>query len=189
MLHLVALLALTVTAIVACSLLWFYFATGVVPMSSGAGEAANVVALLKEAGLPKQAVLYELGCGWGTLVGALARAFPEAQIRGIEISPFPYWIARWRTRNAPNVQLRRANFFDCDISDADAIACYLMIRPMPALAALLDRSVRPGTPVVSLCFWFRDRQVAARRKQPGLSGEVALYLWPARRLDAAAGHL
>jgi len=170
---------LAITTAVALSLLIYYFVTGVVPMSSSRAEAAQVIALLQEAGVPEKAVLYELGSGWGMLVRALARAFPEALIHGIEISPFPYWVARLRTRHLPNVRLRRGNFFDCDLRDADAVACYLMIKPMPKLAALLDTMLPLGTPVVSLAFGFRDRHATAVRKVSGLPGVATLYLWPA----------
>src|ERR1700734_1065408 len=71
--------------------------TGVPPLASNSVEAADVVALLKRAGLSEQAIIYELGSGWGSLVIALARAFPKAHIRGIEISPVPYWVSRIRT--------------------------------------------------------------------------------------------
>lgn len=179
MFNIFAACVLALSVSVSFSLLAFYFVTGVVPMSSSQAEAADVIALLNEAGLPEKPILYDLGCGWGSLVSALARAFPAAQIRGTEISPFPYWIARLRTRNFPNVLLQRGNFFDCDLSDADAVVCYLMIKPMPKLAAFLDTILKAGTPVVSLSFWFRGRQVAAVRKGPGLRGEVALYFWPA----------
>lgn len=170
---------LAITATVALSLLIYYFVTGVVPMSSSRAEVAQVIALLQEAGVPEKAVLYELGCGWGMLVSALARAFPEALIHGIEISPFPYWVARLRTRHLSNVRLRRGNFFDCDLRDADAVACYLMIKPMPKLAAFLDAMLQLRTPVVSLAFGFRDRHAAATRKVSGLPGVATLYFWPA----------
>ena len=163
------------------SLLLFQFITGVPPMSSSAAEAAGVVGLLQQAGLRKQAVVYELGCGWGSLVCALAQALPDAQIRGIELSPLPYWVARYRTRHMPNVQLQRANFLRCDLRDADAVTCYLMIKPMPELAACLDKALKPGTPVVSLTFWFRGRQVAAQQQGVGLRAGVALYYWPAAK--------
>ena len=51
------------------------------------------------------------------------------------------------------------------------------------VAAFLDRQLAPGTPVVSLSFWFRDRTVAASRQSAGLLGAAALYRWPARRDD------
>jgi hypothetical protein len=166
------------------SILAFHGFTGVPPLSSSAAEAADVVALLQQAGLAEKAVVYELGSGWGSLVIALARAFPEADIRGIEISPFPYWVSRIRTRNMPNVLLRRANFYDCDLRDAQAVTSYLMISPMPKLAGFLDHMLAPGTPVVSLSFWFRGREVAASLESSGLLGAAALYYWPARRADA-----
>jgi len=171
--------ALLVAALLLCTLV-FQGLTGVPPASSNATEAADVVALLKTADLGDRAVIYELGAGWGSLVMALARAFPDAEIRGIEISPLPYAVAWLRTRNLQNVKLMRRSFYDCDLSDADAVTCYLMTRPMPKLAAWLDRQLAPGTPVVSLSFWFREREVAASLKNAGLLGAAALYYWPAR---------
>lgn len=179
MLDIPSLVVMLIAVSLCLSLLIFQIITGVPPMSSSASEAADVVALLKQASLPKQAIVYELGSGWGSLVIALARAFPDAQIRGIETSPLPYWVARFRTRKMPNVFLQRRNFHECDLQDAHAVTCYLMIKPMPKLAALLDRMLKPGTPVVSLTFWFRERQVAAVREGPGLRGAAALYFWPA----------
>jgi tRNA A58 N-methylase Trm61 len=155
-------------------------------MSSSAVEAADVVTLLKQAGLAGGTVVYELGSGWGSLVIALAQAFPDAQVRGVEMSPVPYWVSRIRTRGMNNVSLRRGNFYDCDLTDAGAVTCYLMIKPMPKLAGVLDRMLAPGTPVVSLSFWFRDREVAASRDSSGLLGAAALYIWPARKADSSA---
>ena len=93
----------------------------------------------------------------------------------------PYWVARFRTRNVPNVRIRRADFHRCDLRDADAITCYLLIGAMPRVASLLDSALKPGTPVVSLSFWFRGRDVYAARQGAGPLGQVALYYWPAQR--------
>jgi hypothetical protein len=182
------LVALLIVVALCLSLLMFQLITGVPPMSSSAAEADDVVALLRQASLPEQAIVYELGSGWGSLVIALARAFPDAQIRGIEMSPLPYWVARFRTRRISNVSLQRANFYTCDLHDAHAVTCYLMIKPMPKLAALLDRMLKPGTPVVPLTFWFREREAAVRRQGPGLGpglrGSAALSFWPAHKAQA-----
>ncbi len=180
-----SLIALVIVLALCLSVLVFQGITGVPPMSSNSAEVADVVALLRQAGLAEEAIVYELGCGWGSLVIALAQAFPKARIRGIEMSPFPYWVARLRTRHMPNVFLRRGNFYNCDLRDAQAVTCYLMIKPMPRLAGFLDGMLKPGTPVVSLTFWFRDRHVAAVREGPGLRGAAALYYWPAPKADAA----
>jgi len=176
----ISIFALLLVVAAGASLLVFQGLTGVPPMSSNAAEARDVIALLKRAGLPDKAVVYELGSGWGSLVIALAQAFPDADVRGIEISPLPYWVSRLRTRNLRNVTLRRGDFYACDLSDAQAVTCYLMIKPMPRLASLLDKALAPGTPVVSLSFWFRDRDVAASLNNAGLLGATALYYWPAQ---------
>lgn len=184
-----ALLSITALLLVAAaggSILVFQGLTGVPPMSSSPAEAADVVALLRRAGLPRGAVIYDLGSGWGSLVVALAHAFPDAQIRGIEISPLPYWISRLRTRGLANVTVARGDFYASDLSDARAVTCYLMIKPMPRLAGYLDRTLGSGTPVVSLSFWFRDREVAASLKSAGLLSATALYYWPARKTDVSA---
>ena len=178
---LLPMLAMLILLACCLSILIFQGITGVPPLSSNSVEAADVVALLKQAGLAQEAVVYELGSGWGSLVIALARAFPSARIRGIEMSPLPYWVSRIRTRNMPNVFLQRGNFYDADLKDAQAVTCYLMIKPMPKLASFLDRVLKTGTPVVSVSFWFRDRAVAATRESSGPLGATALYYWPAPR--------
>jgi len=181
--EILSLTAMLIVLVLAGSLLVYHGITGVPPMSAGTAEAADVVELLKQADLREKAVIYDLGCGWGSLVMALARAFPNAQIRGIEISPLPYWVARFRTRHLPNVILQRGDFYKFDLRDAQAVTCYLMIKPMPKLAVFLDRVLKPGTPVVSLTFWFRGREAAFERNGPGLRGAAALYHWPARRIE------
>ncbi len=182
MLNLLSLLVLAAALGLGLSVLVFQAITGVPPMSASAAEAADVVALLKQEGLAGPVVIYDLGAGWGALVMALARAFPDAQIRGIELSPLPYWVARLRTRSLPNVSLKRGDFFKADLAEADAVTCFLLIGPMQRLADLLDAQLRPGVVVAAIAFWFRDREVAAVRQGGGLLSQVGLYRWPARRL-------
>ncbi|MEN3293793.1 MAG: hypothetical protein V7642_3046 [Burkholderiales bacterium] len=180
MLDFMSIVSLLLVAGLCGTVLAFQFITGVPPLSSLPGETADVVALLKQAGIKERAIVYELGCGWGSLVVALAKAFPHAQIRGIELSPLPYWVARFRTRRMRNVHLQRRNFYECDLAGADAVTCYMMIKLMPRLAAFLDRTLKPGAAVVSVAFLFRDRQVNTFRERKAFAGIVALYLWPAQ---------
>lgn len=168
----------SVTLFVGLTLLVSSVITGTPSLSSGASAAGDVISLLREADVPEDALIYELGSGWGALAVALARAFPHARVRGIEISPFPYLVSRLRALRYPNIQIEWGNFGRCDLSGADAITCYLMPGKMPHVARLLDASVRAGTLVVALEFWFRGRQVAAARRKP-IWGAVAIYVWPA----------
>ena len=177
--NILSIAALLIVVALALSLLLFQGITGVPAMPSSRAESAAVIALLRQARLADQGNIYELGCGWGSLVIALARAFPQARIRGIEISPLPYWVARLRTRKYANVDLQRGNFYDCDLRDAIAVTCYLMINPMRKLAPFLDRMLEAGTPVVSLAFRFRDRAETLSTEGSPLGGDAVLYYWPA----------
>ena len=182
MMDLILVLLLAIVLALCLSLLLFHAITGVPPLSATRADATHVVTLLQQASLPEQAVIYDLGSGWGSLVVALARAFPRAHIVGIEWSPLPYWIARLRTRRLPNVRLLRGNFHDRDLGDAQAVTCYLMMKPMPRLARFLDGTLGDDTPVVALAFWFRGRQPSAVRGGDGLGG-AALYRWPANGVN------
>jgi hypothetical protein len=186
MFQVLELFALAVVLSVCLSLLVAHALTGAPTLSAGAAEQADIVALLRQGGLADRAIVYDLGCGWGAQLVALARAFPDAQIRGIELSPFPCLVAWLRTRSLPNVAVRWGDVFRSDLRDAQAITCYLMPGPMPRLAAFLDGMIAPGALVVALAFWFRDRRPAATRGETGLRGAAALYVWPARRVLASA---
>jgi hypothetical protein len=177
------MLALVVLALGA-SLLLFQAITGSPSLSATRAEANDVVALLRQAGLPAGARIYELGCGWGKQLAAIAREFPDAHVIGIEWSPFPYWIARFRTRRLANVRVHRGNFFKFDLRDASAVTCYLMTKSMPKVADFLDGMLADGTAVVALTFWFRGRKPSAVHDGPGLRGAAALYHWPAREHPA-----
>lgn len=174
----VASLLLVVAAVAtAGSILYYYFKTKVPPVAARRREIEGVVELLRGAGLPPQPVIYELGAGWGGLALALGRAFPDAAVRAIEISPLPWLVARLRARSCRNVIVERGDYCARSLADADAAAAFLMIGPMPRLAAKLDAELRPGTPVVAVAFWFRDRRPVATRR-----AAVALYRWPADRI-------
>lgn len=182
-----SLVLLTAVSTVCLSLLFFHALTRVPSWPLAASEASDVITLLREANLSGSAVIYDLGCGWGSLLIALNKAFPEAQVKGVEISPFPCFVAWIRTRHLRNVSIMRKNFYACDVADADAVTCYLMPGAMSRLSEFLDKTVRPGTAVVTVTFWFRDRSPKATKDGPGLRGAVALYVWPATSTPRHAG--
>ncbi|WP_133646317.1 methyltransferase [Paraburkholderia flava] len=169
--------------IISVSLVVYALLTGVPTLSSSRAEVNEVIALLKRASLVREAMIVDLGSGWGALAVALAQAFPDASVEGIEIALFPYLISRLRTHGLSNVSLKWGNFFRDDLRRADAIVCYLMPTVMPSVGELLDRNLKPGTCVVSNTFLFRGRRISAAH-QAGLRGVVALYVWPARHLLA-----
>jgi len=180
-----SVILLVAVSSVCLSLLFFHALTRVPSWPLAESEAADVIALLRDANLSRSAVIYDLGCGWGSLLIALAKAFPDAHVKGVEISPFPCLVARLRTGYLPNVSVAGKNFYKCDLADADAVTCYLMPSAMPRLSKFLGQTLRPGTAVVTVTFWFRDRSPKRIKDGPGLRGAVALYVWPA---NSAPGH-
>jgi len=179
-------LALALSAATLAAYAW----TGVAPITAPRGARAAAVEMLRaaagEGGLEGRTV-YDLGCGTGALVLALARAFPGARVVGIELSPVPYAIARVRLAlagaGARNARVRLGDFFRAPLGDAAAVACYLMLRPMARLERKLAAELAPGTPVVAVAFLFRGRRPDDARRVGGALYplDVALY-----RFGAAA---
>lgn len=174
MVAILGILAVLLVVAVGWSLLATYVGTGVPPVPCRTGEAANVIELLRAADLPERPTIFELGCGWGGMACAIADAFPEARIIGVEVSPLPGLVASARSRRRANLEVVRDDFHRISLADADAITAYLMIKPMVRLAETLDRELSPGTAVVALAFWFRERRTQITRTN------AALYRWPAR---------
>ena len=83
--------------------------------------------------------IYELGSGWGGLAINLARAHPERQVRGYEISTLPYLFSVFlgRCSGLKNLEFRRQNFHQHDLSDAAMVVCYLFPGGMSELAEKL----------------------------------------------------
>lgn len=106
--------------------------------------------------LPKEVcgTIYELGSGWGTLALPLARRYPHCQVVGFESSPFPFWIslARQHLSRLKNLSLRRQNFFQANLSDAELIVCYLYPGAMAKLKMKFHVELKPGTWIISNTF-------------------------------------
>lgn len=95
--------------------------------------------------------IYDLGSGSGQLSWHIARALPEAEIVGIELSFLPWlrataWQKLTRQRN---LRYLRVDFWSMPVGDADAVLTYLMEAIMPRVAAKLRAELRPRTLVIS----------------------------------------
>ncbi len=93
----------------------------------------------------------DLGSGSGQLSWHIARAMPQAQVVGIELSFFPW--ARsvlWQklTRQT-NLRYLRVDFWTYDISETDAVLTYLMEAIMPRVSLKLRHELRSNALVIS----------------------------------------
>ena len=71
--------------------------------------------------------VYELGSGWGHVLIALARHYPQRQIIGYELSLLPWLVSVVLVKlfGLRNVQVRRENFLQADLRGAKVLVCYL----------------------------------------------------------------
>jgi hypothetical protein len=84
-------------------------------------------------------VIYELGSGWGGLAFLLAKKYPKAKIIAFELSPLPFLVSRLRqvAQRRGNLIIHRKSFYNRNLSDAEAIVCYLFPGAMKKLASEL----------------------------------------------------
>lgn len=150
--------------------------SGVPPLPSSRSQMNDICELLAHVGLQKKSVIYDLGSGWGDVLIAVAKAYPDADVRGIEISPVPYLISIIRTLRIRRVSVRYGNFRQEILSDADAVICYLMPESMDDVSNFLDISIVSGTHVVSNTFLFRKKKFVSVRRGKS-RGAVAIYRW------------
>ena len=96
--------------------------------------------------------LYDLGAGDGRVLIMAAKEF-GAQAVGIEIGPVQCvvgWLRILFSGSRQKVQIRCANFYKSDVSDADVVFIYATSSQTSRLLPLLERQLRPGARVVSI---------------------------------------
>ena len=94
---------------------------------------------------PGNGPIYELGCGFGFLAVALARAFPDRTIVAIEYSPLPFAVAwLWaRLGGYKNLRVWRGDFLAVTIPAGAVCTSYLYPALMPPLRDHLRGQMGP----------------------------------------------
>lgn len=144
-------IALLLVLIVALSIVWSTLRTGISPtMSSGKARKAMVDSVDP----PCSGSLIDLGSGWGTLVIAVARWYPEQQVIGYELSWFPWLVSvvRKRCLGLNNLSLHREDFRNAELGKASVLFCYLFPGAMVNLQEKLNREQICNVTVVSNTF-------------------------------------
>ena len=96
-------------------------------------------------------VFVDLGCGDGRVLRTMSRRY-GVSARGVDINALACFVGRLRSLGDRNVRIRRGDFWQYDVRDADAVFCYLFPDVLGRLARKLEFQLRPGTPVVSCNF-------------------------------------
>jgi len=108
-------------------------------------------AICKLAKITRSDLVYDLGCGDGTLIITAAKDY-GAKAVGIEIDPLRFLIARIRVLLnglERKVKVRRKNFFHEDFSKATIIVMYLVPKALNQLLPKFKKELKKGTRIVS----------------------------------------
>ncbi len=112
-------------------------------------------------------IVYDLGCGTGTILIALARKHPKATFIGCEISALPYAIAKIRSLWHKNLHIKYRNLFKYPIRDADFVVAFLLIKAYERLAIKFQAELKPSA-TIAIEAWaidgVRPREVIKRDK-------------------------
>ena len=141
-----------------------------------------VLRMLELAGVTKDDVVYDLGCGDGRIVITAAQQFGA---RGVGIDFDPERIAE------ANANAERAGVQDivtfieqdamqADVSEATVVTLYLLSSSNRKLRPILTRQLRPGSRIVSHAFRMGDWEPEETRRFEDEHGYGrTLYLWRA----------
>lgn len=130
---------------------------------------------------PRDSV-YELGSGTGSLLIYLAKTYPDTRFVGVELNAMLYLYANLLKRlrgNPSNVEFRRENFFETDLSQPNKIYGYLLDSVMPKLLHKLEQETN-GVRFASRAFQFETKtpvETIRLSKIPGTHGEHMLYVY------------
>ncbi len=103
-------------------------------------------------------IFYDLGSGDGRIVIEAAKNYKVKAI-GIEINPILVFLSRLKIKKLgleKNIQIHWGNFFQKDISQADAISTYLFQSTNNLLEKKFLLELKPKTRIVSSVFHFKN---------------------------------
>ena len=120
-----------------------------VPLYLTNHQTAIVVSALLPSGPCR---VLDIGCGDGGLLRQLALARPDGQFLGIEHAPLPWLLAKLRTLNRDNADVRLGDFWSESLADYDVVYAFLSPAPMPRLWARAQTGMKPQALLVSNSF-------------------------------------
>ena len=134
-------------------------------------------AMVKLAGVTKNDVVYDLGCGDGALLIAAAKL--GARVVGVDIDPQRIKEATENVRKAgvqDRVTLIRGDIFDpaIAINEATVVTLYLLPSLNQKLMPRLKAELKPGSRVVSHAFTMGDSWPAEKEEQ---ADGTQIYFW------------
>jgi ubiquinone/menaquinone biosynthesis C-methylase UbiE len=142
--------------------------------------------MLKLGGVKEGDVVYDLGCGDGRIVVTAVKGFKAKRGVGVDIDPERIRESKQNAKDAKvedKVEFREGDVLKItDVSDATVVCLYLFPEVNERLKPILQRTLKPGSRVVSHDFlmgedWKPEKEVTVRDAD---GQEHTLYLWTIR---------
>jgi SAM-dependent methyltransferase len=117
----------------------------------------DILRALKIVSPKENDVLYDLGCGNGTVIFQTAKTYPIKKAVGIEIAaPLYFWCKIrliFEKKLKERVEFRNENIFIANISEASIVYVFGMPEALEKkLRPKLEKELKPGTKIVSYVF-------------------------------------
>jgi len=124
---------------------------GISPMPSSRKAQQAIISAIPPS---THGLIFDLGSGWGNVAFSLARSFPQATIRGVELSLIPWAVSRIRATiwGPSNLEIGLGNFHDISLEDAEVVVCYLYPGAMTSLKTKFEEELKPNTLIISNTF-------------------------------------
>lgn len=141
--------------------------------------------LLEQLPLTGNERIYDLGCGDGSLLFAIARKHPGVRAIGADISLLPLAIGAVRKLFGGsayrNVRLRLANLFTTDVRDADVVFIFLLSKAYPRLKIKFAKELRDSARVVVEAWPLPDIEPLTTIRAEGL---LPVYIYEGKQFRA-----
>lgn len=126
---------------------------GDVPLFLSSGFVAAEVAAIVER--ENAGMFADLGAGIGSVAVPLAERRATA-VDAWECAPLPWLVTAWRCRKLPNVTVRRASLWDCNLACYEVAFAFLSPAVMAELGEKIRREMSPGSLFISSSFPIPD---------------------------------
>ncbi|BCU67428.1 50S ribosomal protein L11 methyltransferase [Sulfolobales archaeon HS-7] len=115
--------------------------------------------MLEKAKVGEGDIVYDLGCGDGRIVITAVKEFNAKRAVCIEINDERINETKKNIEKnglVGRVEVKKANFFDADLSEATVLTMFLLANVNDLLRPKLEKELRPGTRIVSHEFEMRN---------------------------------
>lgn len=100
--------------------------------------------------IPKNSVIYELGCGRGDFLFQVEKFFPKKLV-GVEMAFLHILYAKIKAKiKKSKIEFLRQNFFAINLSDADIVYLFLVEPIVVQIWDKIKKETKPGTIVIVL---------------------------------------